>query len=538
MDLKRLKFKREDIVFFICFVCILLIQLYKARLGIGSNDEHFYISLGYRFYQGDALFYDDWHIAQMIGFFITPIVYLFRLVHGSNDGIVVGFRHAYILFTLFIGLCIYLKFRKEYRYYAVIASSIYMLFTPFQIMALSYNTMSVGFLLLALLCYKRHHLFRLFISGILYGCAVINTPYLALGYVFVLFMVVKHKDILNVKECIELSCGIALTAISFLVFVFSRASLTNVLSSIQYLVDPSHSTSIPKLFAINGYRLVHAYGIAFVLFVVELVYAFINRKKYKEKKVLELTYVITTMMTVYAGIIHPTDIVIGGFIYILLPIYLCGLIHLLLIQTDSYLKLCFGVSIFHAFLLSISSNVGPRSYLGPLIVAVFITVFLVQKEKKYQMWNGITITCFIAFLLFYKVTSVYSGSGDYAVRINDGPLKGLYDTEEIVSHYENTLEDMEYINTLDKDYIHCITYSTWEYLASDKKCGTNSTYIYFWYKEQYEQACDTYASKHSDKKAWIYLDNQSMPFGITEDDSWMQQFTKVKELKNGVLFEN
>lgn len=75
MDLKHLKFKKEDIVFLASLICIFFIQMYKARLGTGSNDEHFYISLGYRFYQGDALFYDDWHIAQMIGFFITPVVY-------------------------------------------------------------------------------------------------------------------------------------------------------------------------------------------------------------------------------------------------------------------------------------------------------------------------------------------------------------------------------------------------------------------------------------------------------------------------------
>lgn len=538
MDLKRLKFKKEDIVFLASLICIFFIQMYKARLGTGSNDEHFYISLGYRFYQGDALFYDDWHIAQMIGFFITPVVYLFRLIHGNNDGIVLGFRYTYILFTLFIGLCIYLKFRKEYRYYAVVASSVYMLFTPFQIMSLSYNTMSVGFLLLALLCYKRHHILRIFLAGILYGCAVINTPYLALAYVFILFMTIKHKDIFNVKDCVSISLGIAFTAISFLVFVFTRTSLTNVLNSLQYLVDPSHSTSIPKLFAINGYRLIHAYGIAFIAFVFELIYALINRKNYQEKKVLEVTYLITTLMIVYASLIHPTDISIGGFIYILLPIYICGLIHLLLMKENSYLKLCFGVSSFHAFLLSISSNVGPRSYLGPLITAIVITILVIQKDKQNLVWNKMTITCFTAFLLFFKLTSVYGGSGDYSVKIESGPLKGLYDSEEIVSKYQKNLEDIEYINTLDKDYIRCISYSTWEYLASDKKCGTNSTYIYFWYKEQYQNACDTYAKEHSDKKAWIYLDEQSLPFGITEDDSWMKQFTKVKQLNGGVLFEN
>ncbi len=536
MDLKHSKFKKEDIVFLVSFISILFVQIYKAKLGMGSRDEHFYITLGYRFYQGDALFYDDTHIAQMIGFFITPLVYLFRLIKGSNEGIVLGFRYFYVLFTLLIGLCIYLKFRKEYHYYALLAASAYMLFTPFQIMALSYNTMSVGFLLLALLCYKKQNLFRLFLSGIFYGCAVINTPYLALGYVFILFLVIKHRERFDLKELLSLSCGIALTAISFLVFVFTRASLSEVLGSLQYLVDPSHSTSIPKLFMTNGYRLIRQLHITFFLLVFELVYAIWFREQVQEKKVLEVSYLINIFSLIYLGLIHTVDASVGGYVGILVPIYIMGLVLLITEKRNSYLTFCYGVSTFHAFLLSISSNVGPRSFLGSLIVACVITILLLKDEEKKVLPLGMT-SIFIALLLFFKMTNVYGGSNDYSVQITQGPLKGLYDTQEAVENYNQTLEDIQYIDTLDGEYMNCISYQTWTYLASNKKCGTNSTYIYFWYKDQYENAYDTYALNHSDKNAWIYFDEKDTPFALDENDTWMKQFTKIKELNRGILYQ-
>ena len=120
--------------------------------------------------------------------------------------------------------------------------------------------------------------------------------------------------------------------------------------------------------------------------------------------------------------------------------------------------------------------------------------------------------------------------------LNENEQTLAHIVQEIVENYNKTLNDIHYIDTLDGDYINCITFNTWEYLASNKQCGTNSTYIYFWYKDQYENAYDLYASIHQEKKPWVYLDYQT-PFDIDEKDDWMKQFTKVKELENGILYQ-
>ena len=114
------KIKREDVLFLAIFLLILIVQLYKAKISIGSRDEHYYITVGYRFFQGCSYFEDEWGIAQMIGFFLSPLVALYRTIFGGNEGIVLGFRYYYVIF--YKTVCGKLKFfllnrKTAYRFF-------------------------------------------------------------------------------------------------------------------------------------------------------------------------------------------------------------------------------------------------------------------------------------------------------------------------------------------------------------------------------------------------------------------------------------
>ena len=102
-----------DYLFVFLLVIVLFIQYWKATRGMGINDEHFYVAEGYRFYQGDSLISDDWHIAQLISIFLSPLVALFRQFSSNNNGIVLAFRHYYIVFVSIIGIAIYVRFRDK-----------------------------------------------------------------------------------------------------------------------------------------------------------------------------------------------------------------------------------------------------------------------------------------------------------------------------------------------------------------------------------------------------------------------------------------
>lgn len=532
------KIKRKDVLFFAIFLLILIIQLYKAKISIGSKDEHYYVTVGYRFFQGCSYFEDEWGIAQMIGFFLSPLVALYRSIFNGNEGIVLGFRYYYIIFTMFIGICIYFKFKNQYGIYAIFASSIFMLFTPFNIMALSYNTMSVGFLLLSLLIYSKNKIFRIIIAGILYGFSCINTPYLAMLYLIIITLFIKKY--LNKKEFFLISFGISIAAFLFLFTVFSKTTITSVLVNLKHLISPSYSFNIFYLIAHRGYQLINSLNIVFFLLIFEMGYAIKNKTK-ENNHIIFLSVIITIFSILYLGFINPSDISIGGHVLVLVPFTVLGIIIIMLYNVDNYIKTIFLSSLFHSFFIAISSDVGPRSFCAPLITACCITALLLKNISNKKYIYSLYF-CLIITLGFYKITNVYKVQNIYGAEdsqtmlIDKGPLKGLYTNEIYKNFYDYSLDDINYINTLNGDYLISISNSTWEYLATEKKCGTSSTYIYFWDRESYEQDFQEYQTMHDDIDSWIYLCNDA-PFGINIDNSWIKQFMPIKKLKNGYLLK-
>ena len=60
-----------------------------SSYGFNKNDEIFYISTVYRFFQGDAMLVDEWNNVQLFALITYPVYWLIRLFHHSNEGIVI-----------------------------------------------------------------------------------------------------------------------------------------------------------------------------------------------------------------------------------------------------------------------------------------------------------------------------------------------------------------------------------------------------------------------------------------------------------------
>ena len=540
MESNSSDYRKQNLLFAIVLIAVFILQFWKAHIGMGSSDEHFYTTLGYRLARGDALFYDDWHIAQMISVFLYPLVKMYMSVTGGTEGIILFMRYCYIFFTGICGSAIYIRFRT-YGITAAIASLIYLLFTPFNIMALSYNTMSVGFLILALMVYpKEDQAFRLFISGILISCAVLNTPYLALLYLILSALAIVKPNIISLNRWLYLTIGALFTAACFLWFVFSRASVSDVFGSLSHLIDPSHSASIPILFVKNIGRLFRFFGGFVIAFLLEPVIAFLLKKKRSEfrNSFLHLSIAVNLASMVYACFICKYQMDLGGLGVILLPLAVIGINYRILNSYDSYLILCFEISWLHAFLLMISSNVGPRSFTGPLILACVVTAFMVSSDSEmYKMLKMGSCLLVVILLAYIKVETVYNGSGEYDTVINQGPLKGLRDSADNYKEYNMLMEDIISINNLPLSFANLVTWNSWEYLACDKRIASNSTYIYFWGKDEYLKCQSEYQETHKNKyPCYVYLDETAAPYEFTVDDLWFLNMTDIGEMKKGHLF--
>ena len=531
-------YKKQDLCFFLSAAAILLINLWKCRIGIGSSDEHFYITLGYRLFQGDALFYDDWHIAQMIGVFIAPLVAIYHAFAGSMDEIVLFMRVMYSVFTLAVGLAFYFRFRK-YGIRAAAAAILYMLFTPFNIMALSYNTMSVGFLIFSSCIFPEdgQNKVMLALSGLLFSWAVLNTPYLAFLYIgFTIYALVRHQK--YKKTWLYFSSGVLLAAGVFLALVFSRESFSQMMDGISHLIDPSHSSSPLLLFAKNGARLILIFRFLMIGFIVELILAFRyrDRKDSQKQQLLNVSAWFNLAAVIYVSLIHTYRIDTGGYVVLLVPFALTGLLEAILFPQDQRIRICFFLSLFHALMLAVSSNVGPASFCGPLISACATTILM--NPGKLSLRNGISVLSASAMILlmFFKVTVVYGGSGNYEIMIQNGPLKGLYDSRETADSVAEQLADIQTINAEPGETADLITWNVWEYLALEKRIATNSTYLYFWEKDEYTEAQNEYFQIHSDKlPVLVYLDLEPGPYDLTAEDSFFKSMKIVKKLNQGVL---
>jgi hypothetical protein len=462
-----------DYLFGFLLVIVLFIQYWKATRGMGINDEHFYIAEGYRFYQGDSLISDDWHIAQLISIFLSPLVALFRQFSGNNDGIVLAFRHYYIVFVSIIGIAIYIRFRDK-KQHAILASLIYMLFTPFSIMALSYNTMSVGFLLLSMLVFpiKTKNRARAVISGLFYACAVINTPYLSILYfVLLIYFCVKKEKVIQFNY-FWLSIGVFLAAALFFIILFSRATVSGISAGLKHIIDPSHSQGMYRMFANSCIQLIRAFGWVMAIMVLEPILALICRKADETVK-LKLVYsamAITIIAIVWIAFIHPYQSSFGGsYALLLFPYTVFGMTLIIIFHINNSFSAFFYISLFHSLTIAISSNVGPRSFCGPLITACVMTTLIAGEVLRSNSTNNILSLVTIAALLFFKITAVYSNQNDFSVELTNGPLKGLYDSSENAIKYASLLNDVQEINSLDDNYAMFVSPNTWLYLASEKK---------------------------------------------------------------------
>ena len=532
--------KKQNLAFLAAAFVILILNFWKAFQGMGSADEHFYATLGLRFANGDRLFLDDWHIAQMISFFLEPLVRLHLSAIGSTDFIILFTRMVYSLFSCLCGGGLYLRFRSHGMASAV-AAAVWMLFTPFQIMALSYNTMSAGFVLLSACAYSEdsNSWVRLILCGLFAGFAVINTPYLVLFYGFLTIVTIVRPSAFSHRHWLGITIGALISAILFLVWLNGHTPLGEIPGAIGHLIDPSHSGGIRQVIR-NLALLWRHYSIAAPLLVLCVLLSAVFKDKPEPLKTRYCTCVkvLAMLAMIYAGALNGYQKNLGGHGTLLFAFAAYGLSDIILEKRKGYACTVFFISLFHSAMILFSSNVGPRSFTAPLILACAMTVLL-QKDQLFTRSAVPLCTIVLAVLLVYgKAVDVYDGNGSYHTRIKEGPLAGLLDSEEAVFQYRKSLADIQELNTMPSANTMLVTWNVWEYLSLNKQISTFSTYPYFWEREEYVRADELYRNEHPDRAfGYIYLDHADPPYDLKDSDPMFLDLRKVRDMRSGTLFE-
>ena len=159
---------------------------FKARYGFANSDESFYLTIPFRLLRGDRLVVDEWNVTQFSSLLLLPPAWIFRLFSRDNTGIILAFRYFYTVIQISTGFFIFFALKRYSLPGAFFSALLFTLYTPFGIMAASYNSLGIICLTCALILYMNGSegpgFGRCFGSGVLFAFSVLCSPYLAVLY--------------------------------------------------------------------------------------------------------------------------------------------------------------------------------------------------------------------------------------------------------------------------------------------------------------------------------------------------------------------
>jgi len=563
--------KAHYLFFAVSISFFIFLNFWKIKYGFKGWDESFYITIPHRILQGDALFKDEWHLSQLSGFMRIPFVWIYELVTKSTEGIVLFIRVCYVVFHAVVSVFAYIRLRK-YGYVAAVSMLLYFIFTPFDIMALSYNTMGMDFLVVTgvtMATADTSKKLPFILSGISFSAVVLCCPFMALVYVLFAFGVLSNKifvekkrskiicrsflaeDIFSVKVFLCFSLGVAISAAVFLSFVLSRTSIGDIIENIPYLLsDPEHpNTSIPERLIIIADEVIAFHDcirIPIVSFFILLIAIAFDRKRMSHRVVY---LIVAVCMSIFTEFLYEDKVISMYHNAIMSPAFFMGTVSYLLLKNKPE-KLFTGIFLsgtLYAFMLSYSSNVHVLVIvmgLGVSNIASFIFTYLLAAEickesnpKKIVKALKITaISAFVFYICFQGLLETYvkvchcyredENAINLHYMIDKGPAKGIYTNEENYNHYNALYDDVVMYNNHEGKKVLFATQSTWTYLAADKtRSAALSAWLWILFYDVCAERMKDYYSVNEDKiPDYIYIEKST--FNLSDKASLFDELEK------------
>lgn len=511
----------QDVLFGVLIIGAVIFAFWKTQFGFGGNDEAFYLTIPDRLLQGDALIKDEWHLSQLSGFLLMPFVAIFNAVTGSSEGIILTARIVYVIFHAAVATFIYIKLRNN-GVWTAIASVMFFLFTPYNIMAYSYNTMGMDLIaitgvLLGTANYEKKISISVIVSGLTFAAAVLCCPYLIIAYVlFVICVVVRcalkkvetkcviKSQLFTIKTFLLFTLGAGVLAIIFVGFMLSRISIKEFFDYLPYLMtDPEHPT-IPFFTRISYYfssfvkyqdyfkYLLFGYAVMLIIMAFD--------KKRKTRRSVYLIWSTLIALVFYVTIFSTA--VSYHYNAVMLPILFIGLTSYFLCENKQRIFFVSGfiLPVIYSFAIHFSSNQQVFIIVVALSIAniascVFLgNLFKEIKETPDEVNYSILLkrfaVCFVTFLMFIQAGVIIKVKSEHCFwetgntpetltsQITMGPAKGIYTKDTTKFNYEQIYNDLYYYKSKGNKNILCLTEKTWCYLAiEDMQYATLSAWL-------------------------------------------------------------
>lgn len=501
---------KYDILAAAAFLMAACFLWWRCKWGIGNADESFYLTVPYRLWMGDGLFQHEWHISQMVGFLLLPFMKGYMLLSGgSTEGIVLSFRHIYVVVQTLAAVWMYLRLRRLNWLGALAASLVFLLFAPSGIMALSYISLGILCLNLAFVLALTNEKGRRTdwaVAGLLFAAAVLCCPYLAAVYLlYCLAVLIKRfrklpvgeGDVFSPKCWAWATAGAAALAAVFLAFVFSRTSLKNILTALPWIMlDPRHeprslltilTTYFTEMLEIN--RLLPLWLLAYAALLIAARLGRSGRPRAALCYLLGLLIGACSLVALLVG---------DDFVnYLMFPLNLLAPFCCLLSKQQNTRRLltCWWLpGMLYTLLIHFGSNQGFFSIANASAVPLGASLMICVLTGRELLTAGVgpalrrAGAAMLAAVLLLQLSSLAWKRYSYVFwepslkaqtcYVEFGPQKGLMVSEERYQHYEMLLNDTAPVRRENTGSVLYITTFSWLYLASPgMEMGTYSGWL-------------------------------------------------------------
>ena len=493
-------------VYPLVFVAIWAFLFWKCRYGFAEMDEAFYLTIPMRILQGDALFVHEWNLSQLSSFLLTPLVWFYSITHQGTEGILLWFRYAYTFFWGVTALFLAIRLWKKSAIGAGFASLIFLIYAPLGIMALSYNT--IGLLLMCcstviLSTNDDNKRLWYFLSGLCFAGSVLCQPYVIAIYVLAVLLAAllnqnqKIRDFYN--GCSPLwilgwfTAGAASLAILFLGFLFSRASLQDIIRSFPGLfMDPEHQNAILseklKSFFIS---FLESCGHFYVFAVASLALILLRAFWRKGRK---LWFSLMCLVTI--DLLWKVFIEINYINRVMFPLSFMGLYCGIFASSKDEKRvfwLAFIPGVLYSFCCHYGSNQLHYSIFSSLTVSSIPSAVLICQELQNMRdedgkdeWDALAV-CMVGVLLLSQIgievkaryDRVYweDGMSILTDLATEGPQKGIICSEGKWTNYMDLMSDTEKIRESDAESALILSKNVWLTLWINKPVAAYSAWI-------------------------------------------------------------
>lgn len=487
----RSKLTMLNVLPYLVIAGMTVLFLFRSVFGFDWSDETYYLALPYRFLLGDRLFVDSWDIHQTSALLMVPLLWLYRMVTGGMDGIILFMRVLYILTHAVVTLFMYrvvLRFFQR-RMPSLLCAALFFSFTPYGINTFSYNSMAYLFtavsILFLFLLYSspldsRWALFVGLLSGVFFALSAISYPFFLMVGPLLAFALwwlrpIIKKGIRETVSRIPMAgfCGGACAVFTLVgIGTLAVSGFDGVFGNIKNLFqDPEHP---------------------YQSIFVQTSYFFQDYKLLVWLSLLELTLLVLILLSRWMKMGVDLTPVFDVMIWISLPLCLIINVGMVLIQSEAelpmtskvnYLQACAGLwpliltaqkpsrrslivilvlylpSFVMSWAIYIASNngvTGSSFILSLSVLALVLTAYdyltatlsdPVEKQRVLKtLWGALATSLMLLVLCntVMRAQAVYRDSPIVSLRVQltSGPAQGLYTTSGAAAKYAGIVNDI------------------------------------------------------------------------------------------------